>query len=41
MRPTKIQTSSFQTPKASELRNSSQKYKYSPDKSESKIDRSN
>lgn len=40
MRVPKNQTSSFKTPKSSELRNSSQKFGYSPDKSESRaIDR--
>lgn len=40
MRVPKNQTSSFRTGKSSEMRNSSQKFGYSPDKSESRIDRS-
>lgn len=39
LRVPKNQTSSFKTPRSSELRNSSQKFGYSPDKSESRIDR--
>lgn len=39
MKLPKNQTSSFKTPKGSELRNSSQKFGFSPDKSESKVDR--
>jgi len=39
MRVPKNQTSSFRTGRSSEMRNSSQKFGYSPDKSESKIDR--
>jgi len=39
MRLPKNQTSSFKNFKNSEMRNSSQKFGYSPDKSESKIDR--
>lgn len=39
MRLPKNQTSSFKNYRNSEMRNSSQKFGYSPDKSESKIDR--
>jgi len=39
MRVPKNQTSSFRGQRSSEMRNSSQKFGYSPDKSESRIDR--
>jgi hypothetical protein len=39
MRVPKPATSSFRTGRSSEMRNSSQKFGYSPEKSESRIDR--